>query len=212
MNIFAVDENPLVAGSQLPDKLVIKMTTESLQLLTPWVFNTFGVKIKKPDSEGQFSLIEEEQNFYGTKGFAHHPCAKWLYESPSNVHWLLEHAFGMADEYWKRYNRYHGTLYGLNEVRNIVYKEFNGFSSKDHTHFIQAMPEEYKIPNDPVQAYRNYLIGAKGYAEWRYCSPPEWWDSEKHKPAREKYLAERQLKKLERQNAKHFRAARSLQS
>lgn len=209
MNIFAVDNDPVAAAKALPDKLTNKMVIESGQMLTPWVFKNFGLKIEKP---GQLKLPESDRKHYGVKGFAHHPCSLWLYDSPSNAHWLLEHAFGLADEYWQRYNRYHGSLYLLNEVRNIVYKEFNGFYSQDHTPFVQAMPEEYKIPNDPVQAYRNYLMGAKGYAEWRYCSPPEWWDSEKHKPAREKYLADKERKKLERQNAKHFRAARSLQS
>jgi hypothetical protein len=201
MNIFVVDENPLIAGSQLPDKLIVKMPTESVQLLVPWVFNTYAIRIEKP---GQKELLEPDKKFYGTKGFAHHPCAKWLYESPSNVHWLLEHAFGMVDEYWKRYNKYHGTLHALNIVRSIVYENFNKENSRDHTPFIQAMPEEYKMADNPVQAYRNYLIGAKGYAEWRHCSPPEWWDSEKHKPAREKYLEEQQRKKAERRKCQAF--------
>jgi len=70
MNIFAVHEDPQIAGSSLPDKLVVKMTTESLQLLTPWAFNTFGVKIEKPGLSGQLALLESEKLFYGTKGFA----------------------------------------------------------------------------------------------------------------------------------------------
>lgn len=209
MNIFAVDENPLIAGSHLPDKLVVKMPTESLQLLTPWVYNTYGIRIEKP---GQKELFDSDKKFYGIKGFAHHPCAKWLYLSPSNVHWLLEHAFGMVDEYWKRYNKYHGTLHGLNVIRSIVYENFGQEKPEGHTPFVQAMPEEYKIAGNPVQAYRNYLMGAKGYAEWRYCAPPEWWNSGKHKPAREKYLEEQRLKKSERRNAKHFRETPALQS
>ena len=196
----------------MPDKLTVKMPTESLTLLTPWVFNTFGIKIEKPDVSGHLNLLESGTLFYGIKGFAHHPCAKWLYESPSNVHWLLEHAFGMADEYWKRYNKYHGTLYGLNKIRDIVYKNYNKENSRDHTPFVQAMPEQYKDANNPVQAYRNYLMGEKGYAVWRHGGEPEWWDHENHKPARDRYLAEQELKRLERKNAKHHSAQRSLQS
>lgn len=212
MNIFAVDENPQTAGMSLPDKLVVKMPTESLQLLTPWAFNTFGVKIEKPGENGQLALLESEKRFYGIKGFAHHPCAKWLYESPSNVHWLLEHAFGMTQEYWERYNKYHGTLHGLNEIRTLVYKNFNKADSKDHTPFVQAMPEQYKDTSNPVQAYRNYLMGAKGYAEWRYCKPPAWWDVQKHQPARDAYLKEKERKRLERKNAKHTPVSRGLQT
>ena len=200
MNIFAVNDDPLLAARDLPDKLVIKMPTESLQLLTPWAFNAHGVYTQKPD----------ETN-YGTKGFAHHPCAKWLYENPANVHWLLEHAFGMADEYWQRYNKDHGTLHGLNQIRTLVYKNHNKENSKDHTPFVQAMPEEFRIKDNPVQAYRNYINGYKGYAEWRYSKKPDWWDEVMHEPVRKQYLAERESKRMKRQHDKHSRLQGSVQ-
>lgn len=200
MNIFAVNDNPFLAARDLPDKLIVKMPTESLQLLTPWAFNVHGSKIEKP---GQIGLLEADRKHYGTKGFAHHPCAKWLYESPSNVHWLLEHAFGMADEYWQRYNKYHGTLFGLNQVRDLVYKYHNQDNSANHTPFVQAMPEEFKVPNDPVTAYRNYINGYKGYAEWRYSEKPDWWDEAKHEPVRQRYLAEREAKRMNKKYAQH---------
>lgn len=201
MNIFAVSNDPTIAARQLPDKLVVKMPTESIQLLTPWAFNTHGVYVQKPDGTN-----------YGIKGFAHHPCAKWLYESPSNVHWLLEHAFGMADEYWQRYNKDHGTLHGLNQIRTLVYQKHNKENSGDHTEFVQAMPEEFKVPGDAVTAYRNYINGYKGYAEWRYCEKPDWWDEAKHEPVRKQYLAEREEKRLKRKNDKYPRVPATLQS
>jgi hypothetical protein len=212
MNIFAVHEDPQIAGASLPDKLVVKMTTESLQLLAPWAFNTFEVKIEKPGLNRQLALLESEKLFYGTKGFAYHPCSKWLYETPANVHWVVEHAFGMAQEYWERYNKYHGALFGLDEVRTLLYKNFNAASSRDHSPFVQAMPDQYKDPANPVQAYRNYLMGEKGYAVWKHGNQPEWWSHEKHKPARDRYLAEKERKRLERLNAKHNSVSRSLQT
>jgi len=189
MNIFAVHENPGIAARSLPDKLVVKMPTESLQLLTPWAYNAHGFITTKPDGTN-----------YGVKGFAHHPCAKWLYESPANVHWLLEHAFSMADEYWQRYNKYHGTLHGLNQIRSLVYKNYNKDNSRDHTPFVLAMPEQYKDPSNPVQSYRNYLLHEKGYAVWKRANHPDWWCHETHKPARERYLADQQVKKAQRAN------------
>ena len=212
MNIFAVHADPALAARSLPDKLVVKMPTESLQLLTPWAYNTLGVKIEKPGAGGQFNMLESEKLFYGIKGFAHHPCAKWLYESPANVHWLLEHAFSMADEYWQRYNKDHGTLLGLNQIRDLVYKNHNKDNSKDHTEFVQAMPEEFKVPGDPVTAYRNYINGYKGYAEWRYSGKPGWWDETKHEPVRKQYLAEREAKRIERANVKHQRVQAGVQN
>jgi hypothetical protein len=49
VNIFAVNDDPRLAARDLPDKLIVKMPTESIQLLTPWAFNTHGVYIQKPD-------------------------------------------------------------------------------------------------------------------------------------------------------------------
>jgi hypothetical protein len=82
----------------------------------------------------------------------------------------------------------------------------------DHTPFVLAMPEQYKDPENPIQSYRNYLIGAKGYAVWKHGNEPDWWDAEAHKPARERYLADQQAKKVQRANAKSNRVQGSLQN
>jgi hypothetical protein len=191
VNIFAVSNDPTIAARQLPDKLVVKMPTESIQLLTPWAFNTHGVYVQKPDGTNS-----------GIKGFAHHPCAKWLYESDANVMWLLEHAIEMSQEYTRRYNRQHGVNYAIEQVVKLTQNWMPGISC-DHTTFVQAMPEEFKIPGDAVTAYRNYINGYKGYAEWRYCEKPDWWDEAKHEPVRKQYLAEREAKRMKRQHDKH---------
>lgn len=201
MNIFAVNDDPCRAARDLPDKLVCKMPTESLQLLTPWAFNTHGVYIQKPDGTN-----------YGTKGFAHHPCAKWLYESPSNVFWLLDHAYGMVDEYARRYGKTHGVSHGLEQINELLEANYDHGWVKwvDHTEFVQAMPEEFKIAGDAVTAYRNYINGYKGYAEWNYSEKPDWWDETKHEPVRKKYLAEREEKRLKRKNDKYPRVPATL--
>ena len=200
MNVFAVNDDPRLAARDLPDKLIVKMPTESIQLLTPWAFNTHGVYIQKPDGTN-----------YGIKGFAHHPCAKWLYESPANVAWLLDHAFGMCDEYEKRYGKQHGVLFGLDQLLNLWLDLGNSWVyAENHTEFVQAMPDEFKVPGDPVTAYRNYINGYKGYAEWRYSEKPEWWDEAKHEPCRKQYLAEREAKRMKRQHDKHSRVSPAL--
>ena len=202
MNIFAVNDDPRLAACDLPDKLIVKMPTESLQLLTPWAFNTHGVYIQKTDGTN-----------YGTKGFAHHPCAKWLYVDPSNVAWLIAHGLSMCSEYSRRYcGKTHGAQLGILQVRKLFIHNYPGVQSGTHTEFVQAMPDEFKTPGDPVTAYRNYINGYKGYAEWRYSEKPEWWDETKHEPVRKQYLAEREAKRMKRQNEKHSRVSASLQS
>jgi hypothetical protein len=194
VNIFAVNDDPRLAACDLPDKLVVKMPTESLQLLTPWAFNAHEHFIVKPDGTN-----------YGTKGFAHHPCAKWLYEHPSNVAWLITHGLSMCAEYTRRYNKTHGAQLGILQVRKLFIYKHPGVHPEDHTEFVQAMPDEFKIMGDPITAYRNYINGYKGYAEWRYSEKPEWWDEAKHEPCRKQYLAEREAKRMKRKHDKHSR-------
>jgi hypothetical protein len=201
VNIFAVHADPGVAARSLPDKLVVKMPTESLQLLTPWAFNKLGSYIQKPDGTN-----------YGIKGFAHHPCSKWQYESPSNVAWLLRHALEMCNEYTNRYGKLHGTLHGLNQVLNLFIETYSAdVFWADHTPFVLAMPEQYKNPENPVQSYRDYLLNEKGYAVWKHNNEPDWWNHETHRPARERYLAEKEEKRIQRANAKHQRVQDSVQ-
>ena len=201
MNIFAVNNDPDLAARDLPDKLIVKMPTESLQLLTPWAFNAHGAYIQKPDGTN-----------YGTKGFAHHPCAKWLYESPSNVAWLICHGFSMCNEYSRRYaDKTHGALAGILKVRKLFIHNYPGIQPTEHTEFVQAMPDEFKVEGDPVTAYRNYINGYKGYAEWRYSEKPEWWDEARHEPVRKLYLEEREAKRLKRKN-EHHRVPATLQN
>jgi len=201
VNIFAVNDDPRLAARDLPDKLVVKMPTESIQLLTPWAFNAHGVYIQKPDG-----------TTYGIKGYAHHPCMRWLYDSPANVIWLLEHAIEMSDEYTRRYGKQHGVNYALVQIQQLCETFYSDLSADDHTAFVQAMPIDFKNESDPVQAYRNYINGYKGYAEWRYSEKPDWWDEATHEPVRKQYLAEREAKRMKRQNEKHSRVSASLQS
>jgi hypothetical protein len=202
MNIFAVHENPGIAARSLPDKLVCKMSTESLQLLTPWAYNAHSYITTKPDGTQ-----------YSVKGYAHHPCMKWQYESPANVAWLLHHALVMCNEYTNRYGKLHGASHGLHQVLNLFIETYGDTACpEDHTPFVLAMPEQYKDPSNPVQSYRNYLLNEKGYAVWKHGNYPEWWCHETHKPARERYLADQQVKKVQRANAKHHGLQGSLQN
>jgi hypothetical protein len=66
---------------------------------------------------------------------------------------------------------------------------------KHHTPFPQAMPDEHKVEGDAVAAYRKYINCEKGYAVWNFSEKPSWWSEELHKPCRDEYLKQRELKK-----------------
>lgn len=137
---------------------------------------------------------------------------KWQYEHPSNVAWLLRHAIEMCKEYTARYGKTHGSLDGIKQVQGLFLREHGTELWTNHTPFVLAMPEQYKDPSNPVQSYRNYLLNEKGYAVWKHNNEPDWWDHEIHRPVREKYLAEKEAKRIEKANAKYSRVSRSVQN
>lgn len=90
--------------------------------------------------------------------------------------WLAEHGLSLAEEYSFRYGREHAS-------KKVIYWCLDNFilSGIDHsgerTPFAQAMPEQFRIENDPVAAYRAYYLGSKSrFAQWNKTrSPPYWW-------------------------------------
>lgn len=43
------------------------------------------------------------------------------------------------------------------------------------TAFFQAMPDEFRVPGDPIKAYRNYYVyGKKNIAKWSRRRVPTW--------------------------------------
>ena len=45
------------------------------------------------------------------------------------------------------------------------------------TELPQAMPEECKVPGNPIQGYKNYYINYKnGFANWKNRIRPNWYD------------------------------------
>lgn len=155
MNIFILDEDPIDAAVMLCDKHVPKMILESAQLLC------------SPFEPGMAPYRRTHYN---------HPCAIWVRSSSANYEWLLNHACALADEYWKRYDkRRHKSESVLDWCFENELKI--KFPSIELTPFAQCMPEQYKVPGDAVQAYRNYYIGEKArFAKWeRGTKVPEWW-------------------------------------
>lgn len=163
MNIFAVDEDPSQAARDLPDKLIVKMPTESTQMLAQWAHATSGLLLLKKDQATFYKI---------TKGLTNHPCTQWLFKSDANVSWLLAHATELCLEYTRRYKKPHAVLHSLSTLAHY-YKP----SWKDHTPFQMCMPDQYKQEN-PVEAYRFYMHMDKSkYAKWdKASSVPTWWD------------------------------------
>jgi hypothetical protein len=141
MNIFAIDDNPILAARGLPDSLIVKTPATVMQILS---LKNYG-----------------------------HSLTDWTKESKSNMHWLCIYGLNICEEYFNRYEAIHPTCGELDEI----YNNLSGLDHwRDHTEFVQIMPIKYKIPGNPVQAYRNYIQLEKTYyAEWKNNNKPSWW-------------------------------------
>ena len=102
---------------------------------------------------------------------AKHPCVLWAGASFANLQWLKKLARALNREYRYRYRTFenHRSLAVLDQI------EWMKFASTGLTDFTQAMPEQYRMPGDPVQAYRNYYVGEKlRFARWTRRRRPPW--------------------------------------
>ena len=114
----------------------------------------------------------EELGLY-KKAYWNHPCTKWARESTENYRWLLVHWITLCEEFYDRYGKYHLSWLKLwNGLKQFPMDIKEG----GLTPFAQAMPDIYKNPDDPVAAYRDYMINEKHYAKWeKGTERPAWW-------------------------------------
>ena len=87
MNIFVLDESPVVSAKYACDKHVVKMILESAQMLC---------------------AIHPEGTAPYKRSYYNHPCTKWARESFENYDWLIRHAYALCAEYSRRYNHKNG--------------------------------------------------------------------------------------------------------
>lgn len=95
----------------------------------------------------------------------------WVEQSYDNFHWLRDLALALNDEYRYRFEKNidHKSIAVLPVI------EKHRYSSIGLTPFVQAMPNQYKVENDGVSAYRNFYRGEKmRFARWTRRPIPEW--------------------------------------
>lgn len=159
MNIFVLDEDPIIAAQYNCDTHVCKIILESAQLLAL--------------AHTDLTAAPEHLNAarYRVKSFANHPITRWVSMNTANYKWLSQHAVSLCEEYTNRYNRIHATepvLRYFNTVIPVL------DIANTHSEFVQAMPDEYKRPC-AIDAYRNLYRTAKRHlVRYRMGNIPQW--------------------------------------
>ena len=180
MNIFVLDDDPIIAAQMMDCVRVPKMVTETAQMMasalrrhgaTDEMFIGLGI------------LTKGGKPYKG--GYAHHPCTIWAGDTHPNFSWLAIHGIGLISEYRKRFGKEHACakpiirMEGLGRVLILKPSDdiLEHITGGVRTPFAQAMPDEYK-DDDAVKAYRAYYhskADSKGGVHYRHTSPPYWW-------------------------------------
>lgn len=155
MNIFVTDADPAIAAANLCNKHVVKMVTETAQLLATCY------------PPGVIRYRHTHVN---------HPCAVWTRASLSNFRWLLAHGLWIAEEYAVRYGRDHASA----EVIESCLDRDPAIPDVGLTPFARAIKEPWKVQTASlpvVEAYRVFYLGDKArFARWMpRARPPAWW-------------------------------------
>ena len=158
MNIFILNECPEESAKQMMDKHVVKMPTESMQMVSTCM-DYFGL----PSPYKPVML--------------NHPCTIWARQSRENMRWLLRHTNALCKEYTVRYNKKHKVEETLEEWMPTIITMLCDLPPSGLTPFAQAMPERYKDDLDACKAYQSYYLGDKWFfASWK-TELPDWWPS-----------------------------------
>jgi hypothetical protein len=158
MNIFVVDENPVVAAQSLCDKHIVKMILESGEMLCHAIKST------------------GETTFYMSDRHKNHPCTIWTRTSKANWNWLHTHAIALCEEYTRRYGKTHSWEERIRQLETPALPQVG------LTEFARAIkknlyPEFIDESITTVEAYRRYYRTDKErFARWKEPStPPSWW-------------------------------------
>jgi len=159
MNIFVLDLNPGKCARYHCDQHLVKMILESAQIACT-ALNKKGFRTPYKSTHVK------------------HPCVLWAEASFSNLEWLKELARALNREYRYRYRKSedHSSAAVINKIDGMKYESIG------LTEFPQAMPAIYKVPGDPVQAYRNFYVGEKlKFARWTRRKKPDWIEALLHR-------------------------------
>ena len=185
MNIFALSRSPQESARQMLDKHIVKMPTETCQMLhTNIVYmqyvHTYGKEPQLKDLKAFHQKIGSELM---KPAMLNHPSTIWARQSLDNFDWLLYHGVSLCGEYTHRYEKEHGTQKRI--VDCGLYREFienHNYPLDELTPVSIAMDDMYRIENTfddewdfVIESYRHYYLEGKWrFAEWRKNRRPEW--------------------------------------
>lgn len=163
MNIFVLSESPKECAEMMNNKHVVKMPTESAQMI--------------------FTIMEHlgiDSPYYPV--MLNHPCTIWARESRQNYQWLINHAYELCFEYTRRYGKRHKVEWLLGKYATQLSEVLDLLPDIGLTEFAVAISEDMNCRKlegfddfSVIEKYRAYYIHDKSHiADWK-TQEPDWW-------------------------------------
>lgn len=193
MNIFALSKCPTESAQQMLDKHVVKMPTETCQMLhTNQLYFVYKATFFKEPSLKDLKVFHTESKSHLMKpAMLNHPSTIWARQSAQNFSWLFEHGIALCDEYTYRYGKRHGseerilmTLFQNQTKPNWPHSGLTPVTiAMDNSFRLNKKEYSQRNPNWTgwefvIDSYRHYYLEGKWrFAEWKKDRMPKWWPS-----------------------------------
>lgn len=179
MNIFILNEDPVVAAQEQCDKHVVKMIVESAQMLSTAHRILDGKMDRRKSKSGKtmskyWELPDSRERILYKAVHMNHPCTVWTMESSANYTWHYVHFMALCDEYTHRYHRVHATE---TKLRDALIHAPNNIPEGELTPFKLAMGSNPEcMLKDPVESYRRFYETKQNRFSmtWSKRPIPEW--------------------------------------
>lgn len=181
MNIFILDNDPVIAAQEQCDKHVVKMIVESAQMLSTVHRMLDGVMERRPSKSGAmlqyWKLNDQRENILYKACHFNHPSTVWTRESKANYQWHYQHFIALCDEYTYRYSKVHSTD---TKLRIALQQIPTNIPEKHMTPFKLAMGSNPEcMLEDAVESYRRfYETKQKRFTMvWTKRPVPKWFNA-----------------------------------
>lgn len=160
MNVFYLAKNTKECATYHVDRHTTKMILETAQLLSTAHHVLDGHNAPK----GIYK-----------KTHVNHPSAIWARKSAANYNWLYCLFTDLCEEYTHRYDKKHLTETKMRDTGILNLPPWGIAWDVPFTEPPQCMPDQYKVPNDSIAAYRNYYRDGKAHLlQYTNRNKPEW--------------------------------------
>jgi len=185
VNIFVLDKDPRRAAEMHADRHVCKMLLESSQMLCTAHWLGWARLLKAPPMKTKqlqqwlYDNVPKDLQPPWKMTHANHPCSQWTRHVWGNYFWHSRLGLALCDVYTERYGKVHKSHEVHRWLNRHIPPVFEGAVDNPvgMTPFAVCMPDECKVPGDPVESYRNYYRMHKvKMARWAHSEKPVWFN------------------------------------